>query len=419
MKNLNSNKSLNSNILLNISIWSVSLITSITGLAISPSLPDIQRHFPKIDKSEIDMLISLPAFLLIPFVIISGKMAHSKNNLLFIRLGSIIFIACAIAYQFDNDFNYILFVSVLLGLGGGLVVPLAAQLPTRYYSGIALQKQLGICSGVANGSQVICTFLAGWLATIDWHYPFWVYSIAVIPLLLSPLLSSRKALAQYIMIKEKETADVEKKTSINKVGLLLIMFIYFIVMFFNIQIPLNLPFLLSTNGISTDISGVLISIFFFVQAISAFLINSTIKFFRYYTMAIAVLIIAVILIFLPLIHNYILYYILVSIAGITGGTIEPIVWNKTSHICSHKNSTIAFGWVMSACYLSVFATPYIISIFSKLFHVNNVSFPFIISGIIAFIFSMFLFIKNRSTIFGMKNEVLLILEKNNKNNNIL
>ncbi|MEG1378563.1 MAG: hypothetical protein RSC75_02945, partial [Bacteroidales bacterium] len=74
--------------MLKLSIWSVSILTSITGLAISPSLPAIQQKFPHVGETEIDMLISLPNLLLIPFVIIVGKLAQSKSSVTLIRIGS-------------------------------------------------------------------------------------------------------------------------------------------------------------------------------------------------------------------------------------------------------------------------------------------------------------------------------------------
>ena len=55
-----------------LAIWSVSAVTSLPGLAISPILEDLSRIFPAASQLEIQMLTSLPSLLIIPFVLLSG-----------------------------------------------------------------------------------------------------------------------------------------------------------------------------------------------------------------------------------------------------------------------------------------------------------------------------------------------------------
>lgn len=388
--------------MLKIAIWSVSVLTSITGLAISPSLPDIQRRFPQVGLAELDMLISLPNLLLIPFVIIVGKLAQSKSSVTLIRIGSMVFLLAAIGYQFANTFFYLLAVSVFLGLGAGFVVPLAAQLPGVVFQGAERQRQMGICSGISNAAQVICTFLAGWLAGFNWHAPFWVYAIAIIPLLLSPFLRFNVA-PKVAPVTPVVSQPVAK--GINRKGLAQLMALYFLVMFFNLQIPLNLPFLLAGHHIDTTIAGSLIAIFFLVQALTAFVINTVIRVFRTYTMAVVLVVISGCLLLFPLVTGAGWYYVLAALAGVTGGTIEPLIWNKTAAITSRKQSTVAFGWLMSACYLSIWATPYLIDGAARLLHDEKHSFPFFISGALSLLFALFLLLSRNGLIFGMKNEV--------------
>ncbi|MEG1586291.1 MAG: MFS transporter [Bacteroidales bacterium] len=402
-------------LMLKISIWSVSILTSITGLAISPSLPEIQQKFPHVGKTEIDMLISLPNLLLIPFVIIAGKLAQSNSKTLLIRIGTLFFLGAAIAYQFANSISTLLIISILLGLGAGFVVPLAAQLPSVVFRGAERQKQMGICSGISNAAQVLCTFLAGWLATINWHAPFWVYSLAIIPLLLSPFLQIEKYERQQPSSASSVTAADPSpvisglgKSGINIRQLIQLMILYFIVMFFNLQIPISLPFLLSHHHIDTTISGSLISIFFLVQAGSAFLINNIIRCFGKKTMVFALFVISVCLFLFPFVKSVEWYYLLAAFAGITGGTIEPLIWNKTSQVSTPEKSTVAFGWIMSACYLCIWATPYILNLLSDIFHNDLSTFPFFVSGGISILFTVVLLFSQNQTVFGMKREVELM-----------
>lgn len=58
-----------------LAIWSVSAISSLPGLAVSPVLGDLNRIFPKATDLEIQMLTSLPSLLIIPFVLLSGRLS--------------------------------------------------------------------------------------------------------------------------------------------------------------------------------------------------------------------------------------------------------------------------------------------------------------------------------------------------------
>ena len=63
-----------------LAIWSVSAISSLPGLAVSPVLGDLNRIFPKATDLEIQMLTSLPSLLIIMLVAtVSSRMQENKT----------------------------------------------------------------------------------------------------------------------------------------------------------------------------------------------------------------------------------------------------------------------------------------------------------------------------------------------------
>jgi len=64
-----------------LAIWSVSAVTSLPGLAVSPILGDLNTIFPSASDLEIQMLTSLPSLLIIPFVLLSGKLSVGRDKL--------------------------------------------------------------------------------------------------------------------------------------------------------------------------------------------------------------------------------------------------------------------------------------------------------------------------------------------------
>ena len=76
-----------------LAIWSVSMVVSLPGLAVSPILGRLHRIFGHATDLEIQMLTSLPSLLIIPFVLLAGKLSVSRNKLLILYTGLIIFFA--------------------------------------------------------------------------------------------------------------------------------------------------------------------------------------------------------------------------------------------------------------------------------------------------------------------------------------
>lgn len=74
-----------------LAIWSVSAIASLPGLAVSPILGDLNKVFPKVTDLEIQMLTSLPSLLIIPFVLLSGKLSEGRDKLKILIVGLSIF----------------------------------------------------------------------------------------------------------------------------------------------------------------------------------------------------------------------------------------------------------------------------------------------------------------------------------------
>ena len=54
-----------------IGIWSISALTSLPGLAVSPILGQLSTTFPDASELDIQMLSSLPSLLIIPFIFLA------------------------------------------------------------------------------------------------------------------------------------------------------------------------------------------------------------------------------------------------------------------------------------------------------------------------------------------------------------
>ena len=119
-----------------IGIWSISALNALPGLAVSPILGRLSAIFPHSTELDIQMLSSLPSLLIIPFIILSGKLTEKINNVLLLQVGLVIFSLSGILYMLSTKMWQLITVSALLGIGSGLIVPLSTGLISRFYRNI-------------------------------------------------------------------------------------------------------------------------------------------------------------------------------------------------------------------------------------------------------------------------------------------
>ena len=63
-----------------LAIYSISMVTSLPGLAISPILGDLKNIFKDASDLELQMLESLPSFIIVPFIRNHYPVPHRKNQ---------------------------------------------------------------------------------------------------------------------------------------------------------------------------------------------------------------------------------------------------------------------------------------------------------------------------------------------------
>ena len=155
-----------------IAIYSISMVTSLPGLAISPILGKLESIFSSTSELQLQMLESLPSFIIVPFILLAGRMSLYFNTKKLLITGLAIFSACSIAYPFADRMWALLLISGLLGIGAGLVIPFSTGLVADYFSGSYRTKQLGYVSAILTSR---------WLSPLYWPV-FWPVSAGIYPL---------------------------------------------------------------------------------------------------------------------------------------------------------------------------------------------------------------------------------------------
>ena len=276
-----------------IGIWSISALNALPGLAVSPILGKLSTIFPHSSELAIQMLSSLPSLLIIPIIILSGKLTERVNYIRLLQVGLIVFALSGILYLLSTKMWQLVAVSALLGVGSGLIVPLSTGLISHFFVGKYRTKQFGLSSAITNITLVLATTLTGYLAEVNWHLPFIVYLFPLISLVLTSYLKGGIAVSSKI-----EPTDDNDSKSIGKKGidipkLVQLMLFYGLATYLVIIISFNLPFLMKEYHFTSGNSGIMISLFFLAIMAPGLLLDKIIRVLKEKTKFYSLLAIAV------------------------------------------------------------------------------------------------------------------------------
>lgn len=391
-----------------IGIWSISALTSLPGLAVSPILGQLTTIFPHATELDIQMLTSLPSLLIIPFVLLAGKLAEKRDYVRLLRIGLWMFAASGVLYLFSNKMWQLMAVSALLGIGSGLIIPLSTGLISRYFTGTYRIKQFGYSSAITNVTLVVATAVTGYLAEANWHLPFIVYLLPLISLLLTTYLKndgaqSSTTVGQVTAAPEEVPALIPGKYGINIRNLVQLMLFYGLITYVVLVVTFNLPFLMEAHHFSSGNSGIMISLFFLAIMAPGFLLNDIVKLMGEKTKFYSLLFIAVGLLLIWISPTEWMIAPGCILVGLGYGVIQPLIYDKTVDTAVPQKTTLALAFVMVMNYLAILLSPFITDLFQTLFHTSSKEFPFIFNLCITILAMFWAYSKKKEFLFDDGN----------------
>lgn len=388
-----------------IGIWSVSALTSLPGLAVSPILGELSTIFPHATELDIQMLTSLPSLLIIPFVLLAGKLAEKRDFIRLLRVGLWLFAASGVLYLFSSRMWQLMAVSALLGIGAGLIIPLSTGLISRYFTGEYRVRQFGYSSAITNMTLVVATAVTGYLAEVHWRLPFAVYLLPLISLVLSAYLKKDAASvtikqAAAIIPPIQSTPVISGKYGIHIRHLVQLMLFYGLVTYVVLAVTFNLPFLMEAHHFSSGNSGLMISLFFLAIMASGFMLDSLVKLLRNKTKLYSLLAIAIGLLLIWISPTEWLIVPGCILVGLGYGIIQPLIYDKTVDTAIPQKTTLALAFVMVMNYLAILLSPFITDFFQWIFHTGSQEFPFIFNLCITILIMYWAYAKKEEFLFS-------------------
>ena len=394
-----------------IGIWSISALNALPGLAVTPILGKLSVIFPHSTELDVQMLSSLPSLLIIPFIILAGKLTEKVNFIRLLQVGLAIFALSGILYLFAGKMWQLIAISAMLGVGSGMIIPLSTGLISKYFVGPYRVKQFGFSSAITNITLVVATAVTGYLAEVNWHLPFVVYLFPLVSLVLSVYLRrsmiSEEGSASITNDEKEETGvppigpEVGKsKYGVNIKHLLQVMMFYGLSTYLALIVTFNLPFLMEEYPFSSGDSGVMISLFFLAIMAPGLFLNRIVGLFREKTKFYSLLCIAVGLALIWISPKEWVIAPGCILVGLGYGVIQPVIYDKTTHTAVPKKATLALAFVMMMNYLAILLCPFIIDFFqSTVFHIKSQQFAFVFNLCITLVALIWAYCKRNTFLF--------------------
>ncbi len=371
-------------------IWSVSALTSLPGLAISPISDKLLTLFPGATELDVELLTTLPSLFIIPFILLAGYISEKVGYIKLLYIGLWAYLLSGILYFVCSSMKQLIIVSALLGIGAGIIIPLSTAMIPKFFSGIERTKQYGYISAITNITLVVATAITGYLADVQWRLPFIVYLLPLVSIFLTPAIEH----GEYSLMKN---LDDEKKKDANKnyvnyPSLVKYMLYYLLITYLVIVVSINLPYLMGKDGYDSGTSGIVISIFFLAMMLPGLFINRLISILKGNILIWAMLLIALGL--SDVFFSTSLPFIIIGCvaAGFGYGMAQPYIYDIAVTLASARKVTYTLALVMTMNYVAILIAPFIIDLMEKILGNSTDAFPFALNSVIAFIALAFMLV---------------------------
>lgn len=358
-----------------IAILSVCFIINLPGVAVTP-IEGKLKEILHTSELEVQLLTTLPNFVIIPFVFLAGSLSAYRHKIPLIVISLLVFLGCGCLYYFTRSMTGMIIASCLLGAADGVLIPFAMGFMVNAFTGKYLTRNLGIKSATSNFGTVVAAFVVGLLITDhSWHLPFVVYLAALLPLAFCYWLKEIPGFGSHNISpaafqKECVMQDKDKGIEYPKIWGLMGNNAYFT--FVTFAIVIYLPQLLQQLGHDPKIAGYIISVFFIAVLLSGFFLELFLKTFKEWVYPILGILMGGGIAFIAFSDSIWAMYVGSVCTGIAFGIFQPLVYDKTSYAVKDPTKNIfGLSLVLCALYIAIATEPFIITGITRLFRIHS------------------------------------------------
>ena len=242
---------------------------------------------------------------------------------------------------------------------------------------------------------MLATVVAGYLADVNWHLPFLVYTLPGVSLALSFFLRRGRS------TPEPEQSIQMRHKMIDRRKLVGLMLFYFFATYAVLVVTFYASFLVDDYKIDSSFSGVLISLFFLAIMVPGLFIDKIIRRLTRSVNLVSLALICAGLLCVGIFRDKTMLVVGVLCAGFGYGVIQPVIYDKAATIAPPRSATLALSFVMAMNYLAVMVCPFIVDLFRHLFGTHSDRFPFFFNAALVLALTLVTFRRRDDFILGL------------------
>ena len=389
-----------------IDVYLIYIVNCFPGVAVTPLIGDMNKVFPGAPDIVIQMLITIPSLLCIPFIVVGGQLCAKYNNLWLLTLGNIICFLSGLGMMFVDKLWMLIVLSATLGAGSGLMLPLAQGYIAQLFSGTERTKQYGYLSSISTIAMIAAIIGIGYVGEHNWRLPFAIYLLPIVPIVLTPFLKN------YVVVKPPKVVKTEPKVNVYKQikvpQLIKYMLFTGTMGFLTIVVSIDLPFLMEQYHYKSGLTGDVISFGMVAVAIAGFILKPVLNFLKSTVYEICMFAIGVGFFAIALSHNAWIFAIAIFLQAFFTGVASPFVIDKASKAASTTQAlTIVMMWMLLVINVVAVGSPYVIDGIKILFHNHNHTFSFWMNGSLGFLAGFVILVRRLILTARHKNVVVV------------
>jgi MFS family permease len=360
------------------------------GALIAPALPKMAEAFEGLPNVAFltKLLLSVPALFIAVFSPIAGVVIDRLGKVKPMVITMVIYGIAGSAGLYLDDLFQIIGSRALLGIGVAVIMTTATTLIGDYFDGEERTRFLGIQGAFMAFGGTIFVSLSGILADYSWRYPFAVYLMSFVVIILSLV---------FLFEPSKEEHSTSRSQTAVPTDWNLYLTIY-IATFFGMLlfylIPTQLPFLMKEIGVTSASMG---SIGLVVATFSAAIASANYRIIairlNYRQIYILLFSFAALgLLLVNWVDSVGMTMFTMAIAGIGFGLLMP-----NASLCLIANSAPAvrgkvIGWMTSAVFLGQFFSPIVMEPIVQGYGIKS---AYLLGGIASALLALFFLMRNQ------------------------
>lgn len=263
-------------------IISIVAISFIQGLqySVSPVLGQIQEHFPDVNVSLVQMLITGPALLAMVIALVSGWLVVKVTKKQLLVFGSFVAGVTGFVPLLADNFWLLFVCRILYGVGLGLATALNTAVVAEFFEGDERTSAMGVQAASVGAGMVAATTLAGVLGKHGFTWAYATHTIGFISMILIAAL-----LPETGTVKVSGTEKIRLNADVFKISFLGLLEFLFL-MSFTTNIAMHISGSLAGD---TGASGTLTGIFSGAQIVMGLVLGKVSKVTGRYTLPTAML----------------------------------------------------------------------------------------------------------------------------------